>query len=253
MSTPRRYLRSSGVFALLPQSPKIHYPIDPDQLPLDSSYNTENFELLNDAVQDLEVNMQKLNGIHQAISQGFNESFASLLYGLSITMWCVDFPSTPSKSLEQKLEMSKNLDNSINDLEMRLELAKQQNEILKTKVANKAKVNALRAKSTNGVVNGASNSKFGLKPRQVRPQQPLVQSRRPQRPQQSLVQRPASRPPVQRVTKPFVSNIPTSRRGPNLNQPARYLNDYLNKRNTNSNSFRLRMDQPATNTRPPFR
>ena len=46
---------------------------------------------------DIDLHMHDLCHIHDHISNQFNESFASFLYGLSMTMWCVDFPGCPSR------------------------------------------------------------------------------------------------------------------------------------------------------------
>ena len=132
----RQLHRSSGAYNILPQSPKIHYPVDPDNLPLETPGNTEKFELLSDALEELDVNMTNLQLIHEAISDGFNESFASFLYGLSITMWCVDFPGCPSRNQWEKLKLVEGLDDRILELAEKIRLHREENERLKNRLAS---------------------------------------------------------------------------------------------------------------------
>ena len=134
LRTPaRRHLhRSSGVYNVLPQSPKVHYPIDPDNLPLESQENTERFGMFSDALEELDLNMTNLQLIHEAISDGFNESFASFLYGLSITMWCVDFPGCPSRMQWERVKEIGGLDARIGELKDRIKAAREDNNTLKT-------------------------------------------------------------------------------------------------------------------------
>lgn len=235
----RHHHRSSGVYALLPQSPKIHYPIDPESLPLDSAANTENFELLSDAVQDLELHMKHLQHIHESISQGFNESFASFLYGLSITMWCVDFQSTPSKDLEQELQVSKHLDDNIQSLETRIEEARKRNVALRIKLDNKKrqKPTVLRPKAVGNkrrLDDMTKDTSYGIKSRIP------IKSRTNQ-------SNYLSRNPVPQITSiPRPSRVPTGPSfGPNLNQPPRYL-DGLFASSKQKKPTRLQ-------DRPPFR
>ncbi|EGV60226.1 DASH complex subunit dam1 [Yamadazyma tenuis] len=242
-ATPARHRhshRSSGVFALLPQSPRIHYPIDPEHLPLDSSVITDSFERLHDSVQDLEMYMKHLQRLHEAISQGFNESFSSFLYGLSITMWCIDFPSTPSKDLEEKLEESKRLDDSITDLKSQLRRARQQNEVLKLKLHNKAKVNAsiLRSKPAinRRLIQDSSKSKIP---------QPFSRLVVPSRNSGSV-----SKPPPVRSAIPIATR---NTRGPNLNQPPRYLDGLFAGSSTSASSVRRARKPAPISNRPPFR
>ena len=44
---------------------------------------------------DLEANMMHLQLLHESIAR-FNENFASFLYGLNMSAFCVDFPEAPS-------------------------------------------------------------------------------------------------------------------------------------------------------------
>lgn len=232
LSTARsRHLhRSSGVYALLPQSPKVHYPIDPENLPLDSPTNTENFELLSDAVQDLELHMKQLQQIHQSITRGFNESFASFLYGLSITMWCVDFQSSPSKDLEQELQVSKHLDDNIQNLEARIEEAKKRNVALKVKLQNKQrqKPSVLRPKPIGNKRkledSFSSDSSYGLKSRipiKARSYQSNYMSRKPASQVGKVSQANRGTLTLRLMLTPSLALALAVT--PNLNQPPRYL------------------------------
>lgn len=52
------------------------------------------FAELSDSLADLEANMLHLQILHESISR-FNENFASFLYGLNMSAFCVDFPEAP--------------------------------------------------------------------------------------------------------------------------------------------------------------
>lgn len=231
-SRSRRQLqRSSGVFGLLPQSPKIHYPVDADNLPLESAANTERFEQLSDAMEELEVNMSNLQQIHDLISRGFNESFSSLLYGLSMTMWCVDFPGNPSKAQWEKLNLSNEIDERIHKLNERIKTLKQENQTLNIKLANnnKLKTNILKnSKRTN--IDDSFNSTDN-----------------------SFINNP-SRIPNKKITnyKPTMSKPPVpslTGDGPNLNQPPRYMNGLFNARPRR----KIENKPMRIHNRPPFR
>lgn len=147
LRTPaRRHLhRSSGVYNVLPQSPKVHYPIDPDNLPLESLENTERFGMFSDALEELDLNMTNLQLIHEAISDGFNESFASFLYGLSITMWCVDFPGCPSKMQWERVKEIEGLDTRIGELKVKIRAAREDNDTLKSSLSTaKEPINSIK-------------------------------------------------------------------------------------------------------------
>jgi len=52
------------------------------------------FAELSDSLADLEANMLHLQILHESIAR-FNENFASFLYGLNMSAFCVDFPEAP--------------------------------------------------------------------------------------------------------------------------------------------------------------
>lgn len=94
-NTPRRNRRLTLTREPLP---KIHYQLDSDQTPFESSHILPILSGFGDEMALLARNMNELSRIHTVISQTFNESFAAFIYGLSITMWCTDFPYMPLKS-----------------------------------------------------------------------------------------------------------------------------------------------------------
>ena len=53
------------------------------------------FAEFSDSMADLEANMMHLQLLHESIAR-FNENFASFLYGLNMSAFCVDFPEAPS-------------------------------------------------------------------------------------------------------------------------------------------------------------
>ena len=52
------------------------------------------FAELSDSLADLEANMLHLQILHESIAR-FNENFASFLYGMNMSAFCVDFPEAP--------------------------------------------------------------------------------------------------------------------------------------------------------------
>ncbi|ABN64551.2 predicted protein [Scheffersomyces stipitis CBS 6054] len=142
-SSRRQSRRSSGAY-LLSQSPKIHYPVDVNQMPLESAANTEKFERLSDSLEELDANMNNLSSIHDAISNQFNEPFASFLYGISMTMWCVDFPGCPTRQAWERLQKRNEIDKTIRELNTRVSQAKEENESLKKKLVEISKPEPLK-------------------------------------------------------------------------------------------------------------
>lgn len=274
----RQLHRSSGAYNILPQSPKIHYPVDPDNLPLEAPGNTEKFELLSDALEELDVNMTNLQLIHEAISDGFNESFASFLYGLSITMWCVDFPGCPSRNQWEKLKLVEGLDDRILELAEKIRLHREENERLKNRLAS-------NVDETTEVGENHSDSHENRKPqhlhrvgkgptRQVDEGDDTYMTNEgsfvvnPSAPSATRIPQPVKTAP-RRFTKhtpppppppPADTSMHSSYRGPNLNQPPRYMRglfDSTNRPTTPSNNRSKRVANPnriqKATGRPPFR
>lgn len=247
-SSQRRKLhRSSGIFGLLPQSPKIHYPIDPNNLPLDSSMNTESFAQLSDCMEELEENMNNLQQIHDSITNGFNESFAGFLYGLLMTMWCVDFPGLPSKTDFDRISYSTQLDDEINQLTHQIQSLQQQNDSLKTTLQNKSKLANRRVLKPKSIINKPKNPKSVSKiPQPTRTNRPLTGTQSSQPGKSSTI---ATTPSRTSTTKSG-SNHPV---GPNLNQPPRYLQGLFNNPKTPTNANRRIQKPTSIHNRPPFR
>ncbi|KAJ9103432.1 DASH complex subunit dam1 [Naganishia cerealis] len=149
----RRHLRrSSGIYGILPQSPKVHYAVDAENLPLDSATNRDRFGQLSDAMEELDVNMTNLQQIHEAMSGGFNESFAAFLYGLNITTWCVDFPGCPTRDQWQRIQKLDGIDNRVALLQEQIEELRQENSRLR------AKISATESNHTTTVSAGSSRN-----------------------------------------------------------------------------------------------
>jgi hypothetical protein len=58
------------------------------------------FAELSDSMADLEANFMHLQLMHESLSR-FSENFASLLYGLNMNAFCVDFPEVGGKDLPE--------------------------------------------------------------------------------------------------------------------------------------------------------
>lgn len=248
----RRHLhRSSGVYSMLPHSPKIHYPVDINNLPLDSQTNTEKFEQLSDAFEELDANLTNLQLIHEAICDGFNESFASFLYGLSITMWCVDFPGCPSKSQWERIRYVSELDSRIDGLKNQIEAARTENEKLKNELTTQAPVELPPRKKQTPIKGPLHKENSGIrdpiskkKPTMPHTSSTLASTRIPQ--------------PILRTVKNRTSmtsgpkqTANTSTRDPNLDQPPRYMRGIASSSARSSKPNRT-IPSKIVN-RPPFR
>lgn len=232
-STPkrRRLHRSLGVFTILAQLPKVHYPVDPDNLPLESAANTDKFEKLSDAMEELEANMRGLQRIHESLLLGFNELFASFLYGLLMTMWCVHFPGRPLKDQWEKVKLIEGLDERIAELRAKLAVSRAENGRLRTR---------MRAAPTGAPGSDDTAESFVIDPRSKVP----PPRARPQRAARGVGARASA-----------ASAATPSADGPNLNQPPRYMRGLFEAparapaRAAASAAPRPR----ATRARPPFR
>ncbi|KAK6200320.1 DASH complex subunit Dam1-domain-containing protein [Scheffersomyces amazonensis] len=240
--------RSSGIY-LLTQSPKIHYPIDPDHLPLESALNTEKFERLSDSLEELDANLTNLQSIHEAISGQFNESFASFLYGLSITMWCVDFPGCPTKESWAKLQSRRELNERIKGLEEKVKQSKSKNEDLKKKlrevsVSSRAPIipdkrSLFSSNHATHIVDEDESPSFASTNSATANAIAMATAFATGT---ATTTTPSSRlsripQPVNRSNQEVTVSTTTSRRvGPNLNQPPRYLKGLFDSSNTRSSA-----------------
>lgn len=234
--------RSSGVYKILPQSPKVHYPIDPDNLPLESEANREKFELLLEQIHNMESYMVDLRHIQEAISHGFNEPFASFMYGMSITMWCNNFPNCPSRDQWEKVKDSEGVDNRLQELQDKVRAKRQENEALKQK---------LNAPTTSSSQTRVEQQK-PIRVRNTRLIKP-PSSDDTYNTNDSFVDNPrASRIPQPRTVAPSSRN-----KGPNLNQAPRYLRGLFESTNRVARFEKPRAPARAparvTKSRPPFR
>lgn len=209
----RRLHRSSGAYSVS-QSPKAHYPVDPDHLPLEAPENAKRFEQLLDALDQLDLNMIDLQSIDHAVSQGFNELFSSFLYGIMITMWCNDFQTCPTQDEWENNRNGDGLDHRIADLEDSLRQARKKNSTLKARVDAENRKLASGARRPAG---GAIKGGIPLKTPSIRRPIP-TNSRQIDSSTDSFVVHPKSRIPQ-----------PRARAGPNLNQAPRYLRGLFDK------------------------
>lgn len=264
-SERRNLRRSSGVYKVLPQSPKVHYPVNPDQLPLDSEENIEKFELLAEQIDEMETHMVNLQLIQEAISNGFNEPFASFMYGMSITMWCNNFPNRPSKEQWERLKDLEGVDNRLLDLSEQVRRKREENQQLKERLNSTPKViSQTRIEHQKPLA-----PPYRSKPTNLRPNEKFatpVSSTRTNNNLRRLQPSNRNAHPVQRhpssddtfnsndsfIENPRVSKIPHPIRsthigqpsnrsfsrnntGPDLNQEPRYLRGLFDKSNTSRN------------------
>ncbi|RCK63820.1 DASH complex subunit DAM1 [Candida viswanathii] len=266
----RRHLHRSSGIHLPSLSPKVqHYPIDADNLPMDSAEITEKFSAIAQSLEALDSNMHDLNRIHDNLSNQFNESFASFLYGLSMTMWCVDFPGCPSRVEWENLMAKREQKERIKRLKKRVEDAETLNHRLKESLAEKLKLK-LKPKPQPAVAAAVTN------PRVIRPARnvsfkpslnestisSITSDRRPVATRIRQSQQASRIPQPGRVSKPQQYLTSNSRTGPNLNQPPRYMRGLFDGSNISNTANYGRVKKPTlttTNTnysltnRPPFR
>ncbi|CAK9436173.1 uncharacterized protein LODBEIA_P07310 [Lodderomyces beijingensis] len=180
----------------------------------------QSFKLLAEAMDDLDVNMRDLSHIHTAISSNFNEPFASLLYGLSITMWCVDFPRVPTRQQWEQIEIKERKKEEIAQLRRKLEEAEQANVQLRKKLDEETKLGNLS------------------RPSDVK-RSPLAKSNKENYGNSGGLAKNGKSTTVSRIPQPIfrpvtATNTTTSSTGgnttllhksamPNLNQPPRYM------------------------------
>ncbi|KAM9929625.1 hypothetical protein OXX80_009620 [Metschnikowia pulcherrima] len=134
----RKSLRSSGLFRAIgpiEPSPKKHYPRE--ILPLESPEFKIRLEAMGEAFGALNRNTHGLSLMHNAVTD-FNESFASFLYGLLLTMFCNNFPGCPTREQYEAMEEQQHSEERIGELERRLAAAKSRNAQLRAEIAHRA-------------------------------------------------------------------------------------------------------------------
>ncbi|RCK63290.1 DASH complex subunit DAM1 [Candida viswanathii] len=270
----RRHLHRSSGIHLPSLSPKVqHYPIDADNLPMDSAEITEKFSDIAKSLETLDSNMHDLNRIHDNLSNQFNESFASFLYGLSMTMWCVDFPGCPSRVEWENLMAKREQKERIKRLKKRVEDAETLNHRLKESLAEKLK---LKPKPQPVAAAAAAAAAAVTNPRVMRPARnvsfkpslnessisSITSDRRPMGTRIRQGEQASRIPQPGRVSKPQLYLTSNSRTGPNLNQPPRYMRGLFDGSNISNTANYERVKKPTLTTaktndslanRPPFR
>lgn len=229
----RKLLRSSGVYNILPQSPKIHYP--QEVLPLETEANKERLTALADAVGQLQTNMGNLAKIHHAVNSGFNEPFASFLYGLMITMFCNNFPGCPTRESYEN-NQGDGHEERIKTLQERIRQARTENHRLKQQIATKsAQSRTFTARpdilSRRTPIRRPTGT-FAYNPPSARPRKVVVAHDDTYSTNDSFVETPASglRQPSRiartRAAAPSQANSGTA---PDLDQPPRYMRGLFDK------------------------
>ncbi|CAX45216.1 conserved hypothetical protein [Candida dubliniensis CD36] len=254
--------RSSGI-QLPSMSPKVHhYPIDAENLPMDSPEIVEKFASLAESMETLDLHMHDLRHIHDHISNQFNESFASFLYGLSMTMWCVDFPGCPSREQWEALISKRERKERIEVLKKRLEDAQKLNDRLKLRLSDEAKQKPQQLPSHERLARGPTKQVY-QQTRSVNFNTHLPDSITTNSHTSGDFN---SNSRVSRIPQPSRSIPPSSRfkasskSGPNLNQPPRYMRGLFDGNNTLNTSNYSRIKKPthsrsvnSLQNRPPFR
>lgn len=259
----RRHLHRSSGIQLPSMSPKVHhYPIDAENLPMDSPEIVEKFASLAESMETLDLHMHDLCHIHDHISNQFNESFASFLYGLSMTMWCVDFPGCPSREQWEALISKRERKERIEVLKKRLADAQKLNDRLKLRLSDEAKQKPQQLTSQQRPTHGPTRQ-IKQQPRSVNFNTHLSDSISTNSYTSGDFN---TNRRVSRLPQPSRSNLPSSRfqapskSGPNLNQPPRYMRGLFDGNNTLNTSNYSRIKKPIHNrsvnnlqNRPPFR
>lgn len=270
----RKLLRSSGIYKILPQSPKVHYP--QDVLPLETESNEERLEVLADSLSQLENNMCELAKIHNAVNSGFNEPFASFLYGLSITMFCNNFPGCPTRET-YGTNQDDGHEERIKLLQERIRSARAENQRLKQQIATKtAESRTLAARAELLPRRTPNRLKLGTFAHALpasRQRKVVVAHDDTYSTNDSFVDVPSIAAGQNRILKSLVaagSKQTTSKAIPNLDQPPRYMRGLFDKtgssnlprnvdlktraRGPTSSSVRRQAERPNRLAgRPPFR
>ncbi|RKP32393.1 hypothetical protein METBISCDRAFT_25634 [Metschnikowia bicuspidata] len=237
----RRLNRASGVFNAFSHSPKPHYPRD--VMPLQTTENLARLRAIADGITQLQENMTGLGIIHNALTTGFNEPFAALLYGLLMNIFCCDFPACPSKEEYEAKKQESYAETQIESLEERVRLAKLRRALLQDQVAQKAQeVRSLQAKKPTPALSQPMRNK----PAFARPGVP-------QRPKKVFVARDdtfSTNDSFVETPQNYARPRPDSGAGktPNLNQAPRYMRGLFESKPLNI--ARNRVAKPELKARP---
>lgn len=186
-------------------------------------------------MEELDSNMDNLQKIQESLSTEFNESFASFLYGLLMTMWCVHFPGRPTREQWDKIKLLEVVDGRIAEIKEKLKVSQEENESLRKRLEGnvKKKINfADEATSDSFIMNPASRNAGATNGSKVT-KIPLRNARRGVGSGSSQLTEPGLGPG-----------------GPNLNQPPRYMRGLFDSTNTRISSANRRQYRDQ---RPPFR
>lgn len=273
-SKRRRLNRSSNVFNAFSHSPRPQY--SRDVLPLLTPENLERLQAMGQGVKQLEENISDLSKIHDALNNGFNESFAGFLYGLLLNMFCSNYPACPSKESFEASKHSKGAISHINSLEERIHIAKLRRSELQEEVAHKTQqLSAVQARKANS----QSHTRRMIAPPAPRSKSIFGHSNLAPRPKKVVVARDDTfstndsfiETPQSGVTRPRIGRDNNAGKSPNLNQAPRYMRGLFESRSGNlpRTSFRkpptkpIRSDTAASRAerarrdrlaaRPPFR
>lgn len=225
--------RSSEAY-LLPKSPKmVHYPHNGDRLPFEASDNMYRLEQLADGIDQLETTMGQLAMVHTLLNDHLNESIASLIHGLTISMWCVDYPGVPNKLQMTAMREHQKAVHETHELESQITVARKENQQLREKLQQLKQQKAGPRGQRRPRALGQSNRVPPVVERLTRMPPP---TRKPVLIKQSSAPVPATdsiklRTLKERNTPNNRSRIPkpSLNKGrelgskPNLNQPPRYL------------------------------
>lgn len=223
----RRLLRSSGVFrAIGPIShfPKVHYPRE--VLPLDATENMVKLEAISEAFAALQKNMDDLETTHKAVT-GFNESFASFLYGLMITTFCNNFTGCPTTEKYNAMMQRPSADEQLDELRAKLHAARQKNAQLKEQVSYRASESRQKLNPGNLFMQRPPAKLRVPPPRAFAPLS--KQSKIPVARDDSysttdtFIEVPGSAPPVSTLNRLGASQASQASTVPNLDQPPRYM------------------------------
>lgn len=224
----RRLNRSSGVFAAFSHSPPPHY--SRDVLPLESDDNLFKLQSIADGMLKLLLNVTSLERIHNALNNGFNESFAGFLYGLLLNMFCSNYPACPLKELFEAKKQSKNVMILISSLEEKIRQAKLARTQLQDQIAQKQQaVRSLQAAKAS-----QRRRSFATPGKSV-----FVRPGLAQRPKKVVVARDDtfstndSFVEVPQTALAKLKNTETKGKVPDLNQAPRYMRGLFESRTAN--------------------
>lgn len=267
MSDRRRLHRSSGIYKAF-ASNEVHYP--KDIMPLQTAHSLERWQHLAQGMNTLAQNIHLLARIHSALADKFNESFASFLYGLLITMFCNNFPESPNKELYEHKSI-KGLSLRIDTLQDRVRMAKAKNQQLRSEVERRNR----QATPGQGLFAKAESRRADTRLKITEP--PRLETPTRHHPRNPLFQKPVPKAlmvhkqPNQRLatgaavslqkfsvahddtysTNDSFLEMPIA--DPNLNQPPRYMQGLFDKSasaNTRRSAARPPLGKPQRVSKP---